>query len=180
MLWRKPTCLFQRHTVYVKIVVLLARLSTSWSFWMVGLSRTRHCRVSAQRKGRKCRYTVNCCWVHEHLLIIPYRWHDAIRTLAKLHRIRPKDVGLENYGRPSGFYDRQIKTFATISKAQAAAVDIETKEEVGQIPHIEEILGFFSDRKLQPEDRGTPIHGDYKIDNLVYHRTEPRVIGILE
>jgi aminoglycoside phosphotransferase (APT) family kinase protein len=48
------------------------------------------------------------------------------------------------------------------------------------MPHIDEILGYFKDKQMQPKDRGTPIHGDYKIDNLVYHKTEPRVIGILE
>jgi aminoglycoside phosphotransferase (APT) family kinase protein len=100
--------------------------------------------------------------------------------LAKLHRINPKDVGLESYGKPSGFYDRQIKTFSIISNAQAQTVDVDTKEPVGQIPHIEEMLEYFRNKNLQPKDRGTPIHGDYKIDNLVFHKTEPRVIGILE
>jgi aminoglycoside phosphotransferase (APT) family kinase protein len=108
------------------------------------------------------------------------RWHDAIRTLAKLHRIIPKDVGLEKYGKPLGFYDRQIKTWTTITKAQAATIDVETKEPVGQIPHIDEIFTFFRKQKFQPKDRGTLIHGDWKIDNLVFHKTEPRVIGILE
>ncbi|EKD20744.1 putative aminoglycoside phosphotransferase [Drepanopeziza brunnea f. sp. 'multigermtubi' MB_m1] len=107
-------------------------------------------------------------------------WHDVVRTLAKLHRINPKDIGLEDFGKPSGFYDRQIKTFGTISKAQAAARDVETDEPVGQIPHIEDILDFFKDKRSQPKDRGNPIHGDYKIDNLVFHKTEPRVIGILD
>lgn len=108
------------------------------------------------------------------------RWHDAIRTLAKLHRVKPKDVGLETFGKPSGFYDRQIKTWSTITQAQAETRDVDTHEPVGQIPHIEEILGFFKNKPFQPKDRGTPIHGDYKIDNLVFHKTEPRVIGILE
>jgi len=107
-------------------------------------------------------------------------WHDAIRTLAKLHRVDTKDVGLEDYGRPSGFYDRQIRTFSTISKAQAEAIDVDTDEAVGQIQHIDKILAFFKDPKTQPKDRGNPIHGDYKIDNLVFHKKEPRVIGILD
>ena len=94
--------------------------------------------------------------------------------------MKPKDVGLESFGKPTGFYDRQIKTWTTICKAQAETVDVDTKEPVGQIPHIEEILGYFSNKNFQPKDRGSPIHGDYKIDNLVFHKTEPRVIGILE
>jgi aminoglycoside phosphotransferase (APT) family kinase protein len=57
---------------------------------------------------------------------------------------------------------------------------VDTKEPVGQIPHLDEILRFFKQKQVQPKDRGAPIHGDYKIDNLVFHKTEPRVIGILE
>lgn len=113
-------------------------------------------------------------------LMMESRWHDAIRTLAKLHRIAPSSVGLETYGRSTNFYDRQIKTFATIQKAQAATLDIETQEAVSEMPHVDEILDFFRDKATQPTDRGTIVHGDWKIDNLVFHKTEPRVIGILE
>ena len=108
------------------------------------------------------------------------RWQDAVVTLAKLHRISPSSVGLSSFGKPSGFYNRQIKTFSTISAAQAQAVDIDTKIPVGKTPHYEDVVEFLRDPKTQPEDRGSLIHGDYKIDNLVYHQTEPRVIGILE
>lgn len=101
-------------------------------------------------------------------------------TLAKFHTINPRNVGLESYGKPSGFYDRQIRTFSTISKAQAATRDIETNKPVGMIPHFDEMLEFFANKKMQPKDRGTLIHGDYKIDNVVFHKTEPRVIGVLE
>ncbi|KFZ00453.1 hypothetical protein V498_00077 [Pseudogymnoascus sp. VKM F-4517 (FW-2822)] len=107
-------------------------------------------------------------------------WHDAIRTLAKLHRVNPKSVGLETYGKPTGFYDRQINTFQILSAAQAQAVDADTKKAVGDIPHFPDLLAFFSDLATQPKDRGVPIHGDYKIDNVVFHKTEPRVIGILD
>ncbi|KAK8874423.1 Acyl-CoA dehydrogenase family member 11 [Apiospora arundinis] len=126
-------------------------------------------------------------------------WRSAVDTLARLHRVSPRDVGLETYGKSSGFYDRQLATWRQICEAQARAVDADTKEPVGQLPHFDDLLAFFggSDngssgdddkdskrrRKMptsQPRDRGTLIHGDYKIDNLVFHRTEPRVIGILD
>lgn len=87
---------------------------------------------------------------------------------------------MSNFGRHNGFYDRQIKTFGSISKAQAAAVDKDTKEPVGDIPHFNDMVKFFSDKSQQPKDRSTLIHGDFKIDNLVFHKTEPRVIGVLD
>ncbi|RKF75239.1 Acyl-CoA dehydrogenase family member 10 [Golovinomyces cichoracearum] len=107
-------------------------------------------------------------------------WSDAVHTLAKLHAVNPADVDLQSFGKPSGFYDRQIKTFNEVSKAQAVVKDIETQMPVGSIPHIHEMLQYFSDKKTQPRDRTSLIHGDYKIENLVFHKKEPRVIGIID
>ncbi|KAK4936454.1 hypothetical protein LTR10_022671 [Elasticomyces elasticus] len=107
-------------------------------------------------------------------------WRDAVRTLAKFHRVDFKEVGLSDFGRHGGFYDRQLKTFGTLSKAQAAVEDVDTKVPVGDIPHFDDMVAFFKQKSSQPKDRTTLIHGDYKIDNLVFHKTEPRVIGILD
>jgi aminoglycoside phosphotransferase (APT) family kinase protein len=107
-------------------------------------------------------------------------WSDAIRTLAKLHAIDPATVGLADLGRPSGFFNRQLKTWTTICEAQAAVADIDTRVEVGHLPHFAQMISFFENPASQPADRATLIHGDYKIDNLVFHKTEPRIIGILE
>ncbi|KAH8700642.1 phosphotransferase enzyme family domain protein [Talaromyces proteolyticus] len=107
-------------------------------------------------------------------------WRDALRTLGKFHRVDPKSVGLEKFGKHTGFYDRQITTLGRISQAQSLAVDVDTKEPVGEIPHFGYNVRFFSNKASQPRDRSTFVHGDYKIDNLVFHKTEPRVIGILD
>ncbi|KIX08865.1 uncharacterized protein Z518_03522 [Rhinocladiella mackenziei CBS 650.93] len=107
-------------------------------------------------------------------------WRDAVRTLAKLHRVDFKKVGLSDFGRHQGFYDRQMKTFGNLSKVQAAVQDVDTNKRVGQIPYFDELASFLSDKSQQPADRATLIHGDYKIDNLIYHKTEPRVIGVLD
>jgi aminoglycoside phosphotransferase (APT) family kinase protein len=87
---------------------------------------------------------------------------------------------MESYGKSSGFYNRQLKTFNAIQDAQSKARDKDTGEPVGKIPHFDEMVAFFSNPKTQPKDRSTFVHGDYKIDNMVFHKTEPRVIGILE
>lgn len=107
-------------------------------------------------------------------------WRDAIQTLAKLHSVDRVKIGLEKFGKAEGFYNRQIQTWVSICNSQAKTVDVETKEPVGVLPHFEELVKFFENEQLQPKDRVTLVHGDYKIDNLVFHKTEPRVIGIIE
>lgn len=107
-------------------------------------------------------------------------WKSAVQTLGKFHRVKPSSVGLGDFGREGDFYNRQLKTFKKLQEDQAQAVDADTKEPVGQIPHYQEMVQFFQDPKTQPEDRSTFVHGDYKIDNLIFHPTEPRVIGIID
>ena len=107
-------------------------------------------------------------------------WRDAVETLARFHAVDKKAVGLESFGRPSGFYERQINTWSTICKSQEVIEDVESGEKVGRLPHFDELMRFFSDESGRPKDMATLVHGDYKIDNLVFHKTEPRVIGILE
>jgi aminoglycoside phosphotransferase (APT) family kinase protein len=120
--------------------------------------------------------------VKNDIFILTYtsRWRSAIETLAKFHTVNPASVNLSSFGKPSGFYNRQLKTFNTIQTAQSKAKDKDTGVPVGKIPHFDEMVEFFSNPQTQPEDRSTFVHGDYKIDNVVFHKTEPRVIGILE
>lgn len=47
-------------------------------------------------------------------------------------------------------------------------------------PRFAELMAFFADPARQPRDRSSIVHGDYKIDNLMFHPTEPRVIGVLD
>ncbi|KAF2397380.1 APH-domain-containing protein [Trichodelitschia bisporula] len=107
-------------------------------------------------------------------------WRSAVTTLAKFHTVPPASVSLSTFGKSSGFYTRQLATFSTIQTAQAAARDKDTNIPVGKIPHFDDMVSFFGNPATQPKDRATFVHGDYKIDNVVFHRTEPRVIGILD
>ena len=89
-------------------------------------------------------------------LLTFYRWYDAVRTLANLHSIDPIDVNLQDFGKHLGFYDRQIKTLNKVCQVQADVKDVETQEIVGAIPHLEEMLCYFGDKKAQPQDSLSP------------------------
>ncbi|CAO1617388.1 unnamed protein product [Sympodiomycopsis kandeliae] len=105
-------------------------------------------------------------------------WLSALRTLAAMHRLNPNEIGLEGYGKPKDFYPRQLKALAHISNIQANTKDKDTGKPVGEIPGVKDLIGWFSQNL--PEDENTICHGDYKIDNLIFHPTEPRIIGVLD
>lgn len=110
-------------------------------------------------------------------------WHSAVTTLAKFHAVdfRNPSLQLSTFGKPSGFYSRQLLTWKGICDAQSKATDVDTQNPVGPIhPQFDALIDFFGDTALQPKDLATLVHGDFKIDNLMFHPTEPRVIGILD
>jgi aminoglycoside phosphotransferase (APT) family kinase protein len=98
--------------------------------------------------------------------------------LAKLHRVDPTKIGLEKYGKNSDFYPRQLKALSGVSTMQGQVPDADTGKPVGQIPNIEEITKLLSTNMAK--DENCIYHGDYKIDNLIYHPTESRVIAVID
>lgn len=65
--------------------------------------------------------------------------------------------------------------------AQAEVTDIETGKKTGMIPEFEEMLEWYKTHLPDESKTGLRIvHGDYKIDNMIFHPTENRVIGILD
>lgn len=68
-----------------------------------------------------------------------------------------------------------------VSLAQSKVVDVESKENVGKIPAFDDLMDWYT--KNLPDETKTGsriVHGDYKLDNMIFHPTENRVIGILD
>ena len=108
-------------------------------------------------------------------------WLSAIRALAALSSLPPADVGLSSFGPSTAYFPRQIKSISRVSSAQAAVTDIETHKPVGDIPRFHELIKWYQQNVPDEGKTGLRIvHGDYKLDNLIFHPTENRVIGILD
>ncbi|WP_340108043.1 phosphotransferase [Pikeienuella sp. HZG-20] len=97
-------------------------------------------------------------------------YEDMNRVLAALHTVDYEAVGLGDFGRPGSYFARQLSRWTK----QYRASETET------IPDLEALIEWLEARVPQDDARTSIVHGDYRIDNLIYHPTEPRVVAVLD
>jgi len=109
-------------------------------------------------------------------------WLATIHALTALSRVDPFSIGLGSFGPNSPYFPRQLKSFHKIAQAQSVTTDVDTGERVMQIPFYEDMLAWYGAHLPDESKYGglSFVHGDYKLDNLIFHPTENRVIGILD
>ncbi|CAK9781003.1 APH-domain-containing protein [Cutaneotrichosporon oleaginosum] len=117
-------------------------------------------------------------------------WHSAIATLAKLATVPIADLQLDKsfaadpLAKP--YFPRQVKSLMKVSDAQGATpVKTEGGKPLGEIEHAQDLRPYFEKgaqvvARAELVHGASIVHGDYKIDNVIFHPTEPRVIGILD
>lgn len=96
-------------------------------------------------------------------------YDDVNRVVAALHSVDPDAVGLSDYGRRSDYLQRQIARWSKQYLASATTA----------LPAMDRLIEFFPGRIPQDESLSI-VHGDLRLDNLMFHPTEPRVIAVLD
>ncbi len=95
---------------------------------------------------------------------------DAMnRTIAALHKVDYAAVGLGDFGKPGDYFARQIARWSKQYKAS----------ETEHIPAMEKLIEWLP-QNIPPGDEVSVVHGDYRMDNMIFHPTEPRVVAVLD
>jgi aminoglycoside phosphotransferase (APT) family kinase protein len=100
-------------------------------------------------------------------------YDEMNRVMAALHTVKPATVGLENYGKPGNYFERQIGRW---SKQYVASVT----QPIAEMDRLMEWLPQNIPTMARDESMVSVVHGDYRLDNLMFHDTEPRVLAVLD
>lgn len=100
-------------------------------------------------------------------------YDEMNRVMAALHSVRPDAIGLSDYGKPGNYFERQIGRW---SKQYVASIT----QPIAAMDQLMEWLPRNIPAMARDESLVSIVHGDYRLDNLMFHPTEPKVLAILD
>ena len=97
-------------------------------------------------------------------------WMGLADALATLHAVNPDAVGLGDFGRPGNYFERQLTRWSRQWQESPS----------GPIPDLDRLIDWLR-ANLPPDDGAFCLaHGDFRMGNMIFHPTEPRVVAILD
>jgi len=96
--------------------------------------------------------------------------YDAMNdVIARLHKVDYAKIGLADFGKPGNYFGRQIDRWTK----QYRASETET------IEAMDRLIAWLP-QNLPPDDETAIVHGDFRLDNIIFHPTEPRILAVLD
>ena len=96
-------------------------------------------------------------------------YDEQNRVIARLHTIDYAAIGLEDYGKPGNYFARQIERWTR--QYQASMTE--------PIEAMERLMAWLP-AHIPPGDDTAIVHGDYRLDNMIFHPSEPRILAVLD
>lgn len=97
-------------------------------------------------------------------------YDELARVLAALHQVDPAKVGLADYGKQGRYVERQVARWTKQYRAS----------ETSDIAAMNALIDYLPAHLPASDDVTTLVHGDYRMDNMVFHPTEPRCLALLD
>ena len=98
-------------------------------------------------------------------------YREIARVLGSIHRLNPTEIGLADYGKPGNYFARQLRRWG--EQYQQSTTEA--------IPAMDQLIASLNAR-VPADNEGAPalVHGDFRVDNLMFHPTEPRIIAVMD
>ncbi|MEZ7848142.1 MAG: phosphotransferase [Polaromonas sp.] len=96
-------------------------------------------------------------------------YNEMNRVITTLHRLDPTTTGLADHGRPGAYLERQVARWTRQYKAA----------ETESIAAADRLMDWLP-RHMPAEGESRIVHGDYRLDNVIFHPTEPRIVAVLD
>ncbi|MFT3821502.1 MAG: phosphotransferase [Rubrivivax sp.] len=100
-------------------------------------------------------------------------YDEMNRVVAALHSVDLRAVGLADYGKPGSYFERQIGRWSKQYLASAT-------ERIEAMERLIEWLPAHLPASARDDGQASVVHGDYRLDNLIFHPTEPRIVAVLD
>ena len=96
-------------------------------------------------------------------------YDEMNRVIAELHKVDYAAIGLADYGKPGNYFARQIGRWSRQYQAS----------ETEKIEAMDHLIAWLP-ANIPAGEETAIVHGDYRLDNLIFHPTEPRILAILD
>jgi len=97
-------------------------------------------------------------------------YEEMNRVLAALHSVDIEAAGLSDYGRPGNYFQRQFERWSGQYRAS----------EIDNVDAMDRLIDWLSGNLPEDDGRVALVHGDYRLDNIIFHPREPRAIAVLD
>ena len=96
-------------------------------------------------------------------------YDEMNRVIAALHSVDYQAVGLSDYGKPGAYIERQVARWSKQYKAS----------ETETIEAMDRLIAWLP-QNIPAGDETRIVHGDFRVDNLIFHPTEPKILAVLD
>ena len=96
-------------------------------------------------------------------------WDELNKVISQLHALDYRAIGLEGFGKPGNYIERQVARWTKQYRAS----------ETERVEAMDNLIEWLP-KNIPPETGTTVVHGDYRLDNTIFHPTQPKILAVLD